>query len=80
MLVKNGLESEDPMWKIHMKTLIKRKKSMEIAQIIDSAIFEYYSEKGLPVPQWRQQKNPQWWVDYLTDLGLDSNNNEISNF
>ena len=53
---------------------------MEIAQIIDSAIFEYYSEKGLPVPQWRQQKNPQWWVDYLTDLGLDSNNNEISNF
>ena len=63
-----------------MQMLTTKKRNMEIAQIIDSAIFEYYSEKGLHVPQWRQQKNPQWWVDYLTDLGLDSNNNEISNF
>ena len=63
-----------------MQMLTTKKRNMEIAQIIDSAIFEYYSEKGLPVPQWRQQKNPQWWVDYLTELGLDSNNNEISNF
>ena len=63
-----------------MQTLTTKKRNMEIAQIIDSAIFEYYSERGLPVPNWKQTKNPQWWVDYLTQLGLDSNNNEISNF
>ena len=74
MLVKNGLESEDPMWKIHMKTLIKRKKNMEIAQIIDDVIKEWYSEKGLPVPQWKQNTNPQWWVDYLKTLNMNSKN------
>ena len=80
MSEKNLFANEDPIWRTRMQTLTTKKRNMEIAQIIDSAIFEYYSEKGLPVPQWRQQKNPQWWVDYLTDLGLDSNNNEISNF
>ena len=80
MSEKNLFANEDPIWRTRMQMLTTKKRNMEIAQIIDSAIFEYYSEKGLPVPQWRQQKNPQWWVDYLTDLGLDSNNNEISNF
>jgi len=47
---------------------MKRKRSMEVAQIIDSALFEYYSEKGLPVPNWRQNKDPQWWIDYLQNL------------
>jgi hypothetical protein len=47
---------------------------MEIAQTIDDALEEYYSEKGLPVPQWKQQKNPQWWIDYLDKLGIDPNN------
>ena len=79
MSEKNLYANEDPIWRTRMQTLTTKKRNMEIAQIIDSAIFEYYSEKGLPVPQWKQQKNPQWWVDYLTDLGLDSNNNEISN-
>ena len=74
MLVKNGLESEDPMWKIHMKTLIKRKKSMEIAQIIDDFLLEWYSEKGIPVTQWKKETNPQWWVDYLKTLNMDSKN------
>ena len=74
MFIKNGLENEDPMWKIHMKTLIKRKKNMEIAQIIDDVIKEWYSEKGLPVPQWKQNTNPQWWVDYLKTLNMDSKN------
>ena len=30
------------LFKIHMQTLMRRKKSMEIAQIIDDALYEYY--------------------------------------
>jgi len=44
---------------------------MEIAQTIDDALFEYYSEKGMEVPKWRMQKDPQWWIDYLRELGID---------
>jgi len=47
---------------------------MEIAQTIDDALEEYYSEKGLEVPKWRMNKDPQWWVDYLQELGIDKNN------
>lgn len=47
---------------------------METAQIIDNAIKEYYEEKGLPVPQWKMKKNPDWWVYYLAELGIDPNN------
>ena len=47
---------------------------MEIAQIIDDALKEYYSEKGLPVPNWKQKKDPQWWTDYLNELGIDKDN------
>ena len=38
---------------------------MEIAQIIDDALEEHYSELGLPVPNWKRKKNPDWWVEYL---------------
>ena len=47
---------------------------MEIAQIIDSAIYEYYSEKGLPVPRWKTKKDPQWWIDYLNQLEANQKN------
>ena len=47
---------------------------MEIAQTIDSAIWEYYSDKGLPVPNWKRQKDPQWWIDYLKELGIEPEN------
>ena len=47
---------------------------MEVKQIIDDALFEYYSEKGLEVPRWKMQRNPDWWTDYLLSLGLDPNN------
>ena len=57
-----------------MKTLMKRKKNMEIAQTLDKAIYEYYASKGKPVPKWRQNKNPQWWIEYLNDLGIDPRN------
>ena len=47
---------------------------MEIAEKIDTALEEYYSERGMPVPQWKQRKDPQWWKDYLIELGLDPDN------
>ena len=47
---------------------------MEIAQTIDNALKEYYSEKGLSVPNWKCKKNPDWWVDYLKELGIDKDN------
>ena len=54
--------------------LMKRKKSMEIAQTIDNALFEWYSERGLDVPKWRMKKDPDWWTEYLKELGIDENN------
>ena len=71
MSEKNLYENEDLMWQTHMRTLMKRKRSMEIAQIIDDALEEHYSSLGLPVPKWKRQKDPQWWVDYLRDLGIE---------
>ena len=47
---------------------------MEIAQIIDETLEEHYAELGLPVPVWKREKNPQWWVEYLIELGLDPEN------
>jgi len=61
----------DLMWQMHMQTLMKRTRSMEVAQIIDDALFEYYSEKGMEVPRWRRNRDPQWWIDYLKELGID---------
>ena len=54
-----------------MQTLMRRKKNMEIAQTIDDTLKQYYSKKGKPVPNWRVNKNPQWWIDYLKELGID---------
>ena len=48
--------------------LMKRKRSMEVAQIINDALYEWYSERGLEVPNWKQNKDPQWWIDYLQNL------------
>lgn len=57
-----------------MKTLMKRKRNMEIAQIIDNALFEYYSEREVEVPKWKTNKDPEWWVEYLKNLDVDNNN------
>ena len=45
---------------------------METAQIIDSVLFEYYSEKGMDVPRWKVTKDPQWWKQYLKELENES--------
>ena len=47
---------------------------MEVKQIIDDALLEYYSERGLEVPQWRMKRDPEWWTEYLLSLGLDPDN------
>jgi len=67
-------ESHTHIWQTYMQTLTKRTRNMEVKQIIDDALFEYYSERGMEVPNWRMRKNPQWWIDYLRDLGLGENN------
>ena len=67
-------ENHTHTWQMYMQTLMKRTRNMEVKQIIDNALFEYYSEKGLEVPQWRMRRNPDWWTDYLLSLGLDPNN------
>ena len=53
---------------------IRRMKSEEVAKKIESSIKEYYESKNVPVPRWRTEKNPTWWVDYLVGLGMDPNN------
>ena len=67
-------ENHTDTWQMRMQTLMKRTRNMEVKQIIDDALFEYYSERGMEVPNWRMRKNPQWWIDYLRDLGLGENN------
>ena len=57
-----------------MQTLMKRKKNLEIAQTINDALFEYYSERGLEVPDWKMKRDPDWWIDYLISLGIDPKN------
>jgi hypothetical protein len=53
---------------------MKKKRNMEIAQTIDDALEEHYSELGLPVPNWKRKKDPEWWIEYLKELGIDPDN------
>ena len=74
MSERNLYANEDPMWRMRMLMLMKRKRNMEIAQTIDKALEEHYSGVGLPVPNWKRKKDPDWWRDYLKSLGLTENN------
>ena len=51
-----------------MQTLMKRKRSIGISQIIDSTIYEWYSERGMKVPNWKMKTDPDWWIEYLKEL------------
>lgn len=51
-----------------METLTKRMRIVEVADKIDQAIWEWYFERGLEVPKWKMQKDPDWWTDYLASL------------
>ncbi len=59
-----------------METLMKRKKIIETKEIIEKAICDWYFERGLDVPQWKMQKDPQWWIDYLRELNGDNEDND----
>ena len=74
MSKQNPENHTDHIWQMHMQTLTKRKKNMEIAQTIDNALHEYYSERDLSVPEWKLKKDPQWWIDYLKELETDPRN------
>jgi len=56
-----------------MQTLTKRMRNIEVSQIIDDALYEWYSEQGRPLPAWKKEKS-EWWREYLISLGLDPNN------
>jgi hypothetical protein len=56
------------MWRTHMETLMVRMRRIEIAEVIDEAIWKWYFEHGKEVPNWKMQKDPQWWIDYLEEL------------
>ena len=60
-------ESTDPMWTTHMKMLTKRIRNIEVAEKIDQALWEWYSERGREVPNWKKHQ-PEWWVNYLNEL------------
>ena len=54
-----------------MKTLMKRKKQIEIGETIRKAISDWYFEHGKPEPNWEVKKDPDWWIEYLNDLNKD---------
>ncbi len=56
------------MWKTHMETLMRKAKIIETKEIIEQAIWQWYFERGLDVPNWKMQKDPDWWTDYLREL------------
>ena len=74
MSEKNPENHMDPIWQTRMETLMRRKRNMEVKQIIDEALWRYYFEKGQDVPQWRMKKDPEWWIEYLKSLNIDPRN------
>jgi len=48
---------------------------MEIGQTIDRSLHQYYViERGQKVPNWRYMKDADWWIQYLTDQGINPRN------
>jgi len=47
---------------------MKKAKIIETKEIIEEAIWHWYFERGLEVPNWKMQQDPQWWIDYLKEL------------
>ena len=75
MSKQNPENPMDPTWQIHMRTLTKRMRSMEISQTIDDALYQYYTvERNQKVPNWRYIKDQDWWIEYLIHLGIDPRN------
>jgi hypothetical protein len=51
-------ENTEPMWRTHMETLMLRMRRIEIAEVIDKAIWRWYFEHGKEVPNWKYEKTP----------------------
>ena len=72
---QNQENPTDPIWQMHMQTLTKRKKIMEIKRIIDDALYQYYVvERREDVPNWKYVKDQNWWLEYLDSLGIPRRN------
>ncbi len=56
---------------MRMQMLMKRKRNIGISQIIDTTLFEWYSERGMEVPKWKMDKDPKWWIEYLEELKVN---------
>ena len=41
---------------------------MKTDEIVRKAIADYYKEIGKPEPNWRNQRNDQWFKDYCKEL------------
>tara|TARA_B100000965_G_scaffold320245_1_gene281267 strand:- start:2247 stop:2477 length:231 start_codon:yes stop_codon:yes gene_type:complete len=75
MSEQNPENHTDLMWQTHMRMLTQRKKSLQIAQIIDDSLYQFYTvERDLPVPNWRMIKDQDWWYQYLIDMGMNPRN------
>ncbi len=75
MSEKNPKNHTDHMWQTHMQMLTKMKRNIEISETIDKVLHQYYVvERGQKVPNWRYIKDTDWWVEYLTNLGIDPRN------
>ena len=51
-----------------MKTLMNRQKIIGINETLEKSIWQWYFDRGIPEPNWKVQKDPQWWIDYLKSL------------
>ena len=56
---------------MRMQTLMRRKRNIGISRIIDTTLFEWYSERGMEVPKWKMDKDPKWWIEYLEELKVN---------
>lgn len=56
---------------MRMQTLMRRKRNIGISRIIDTTLFEWYSERGMEVPKWKMNKDPKWWIEYLEELKIN---------
>ena len=56
---------------MRMQTLMRSKRNIGISRIIDTTLFEWYSERGMEVPKWKMDKDPKWWIEYLEELKIN---------
>lgn len=43
-------------------------RNIEISQIIDQALYEWYAERGMEVPNWKGDTDVERWQKFLDEL------------